>query len=71
MCSYDVQVINICRYNTESIWGSLYKGHVWFSFFPRSFSENLVVWRIWMRRESEYYGDHVQRNIKESIGIRM
>jgi hypothetical protein len=30
-------------------------GAVWFSFFLTSFSENIVVGRIWLCRESEYY----------------
>jgi hypothetical protein len=30
-------------------------GSVWFSFFLPSFSENLVVGRIWLCRESEYH----------------
>jgi hypothetical protein len=34
-------------------------GHVWFSFFLTSFSENLFVGRIWMWRESEYHYDYV------------
>jgi hypothetical protein len=32
-----------------------YDGPVWFSFFLTSFSENLVVGRIWLCRESEYH----------------
>jgi hypothetical protein len=46
-------------------------GPVWFSFFLRSFSENLAVGRIWMWRESEYRGEYVRRKIKESIRFRM
>jgi hypothetical protein len=43
-------------------------GHVWFSFFLTSFSENLAVGRIWLWRESEYHYDYLWRKIKLFIG---
>jgi hypothetical protein len=46
-------------------------GPVWFSFFLTSFSENLVVGRIWLWRESEYHYDYVWRKIKLFIGLRI
>jgi hypothetical protein len=46
-------------------------GHVWFSFFLTSFSENLAVERIWLWRESEYHYDHVWRKIKLFIGLKI
>jgi hypothetical protein len=36
-----------------------YIGPVWFSFFLTSFSENLVVERIWLWGEFEYHYDYV------------
>jgi hypothetical protein len=44
---------------------------VWFSFILTSFSENLAVGRIWLRRESEYHYDYVWRKIKLFIGLRI
>lgn len=46
-------------------------GSVWFSFFLTSFSENLVVGRIWLWEESEYHYDYVWRKIKLFIGFRI
>jgi hypothetical protein len=47
------------------------KGHVWFNFFLTSFSENLVVERIWLCRESEYCCDYMRRKMNVSIGFRI
>jgi hypothetical protein len=44
---------------------------VWFSFFLTSFSENLVVGRIWLWGESEYHYDYMWRKIKLFIGLRI
>jgi hypothetical protein len=46
-----------------------YMGAVWLSFFLTSFSENLVVGRIWLWGESEYYYDYVWRKIKLFIRL--
>jgi hypothetical protein len=46
-------------------------GHVWFSFFLTSFSENLAVGRIWLWGESEYHYNYVWRKIKLFIGLRI
>jgi hypothetical protein len=46
-------------------------GHVWFSFFLTTFSENLAVGRIWLWGESEYHYDYVWRKIKLFIGLRI
>jgi hypothetical protein len=37
-------------------------GHVWFSFFLTSFSENLAVGRIWLWGESEYHYNYVEED---------
>jgi hypothetical protein len=47
------------------------KGTVWFSFFLTSFSENLVVGRIWLWEESKYHYNYVWRKIKLFIGLRI
>jgi hypothetical protein len=44
---------------------------VWFRFFLISFSENLVVGRIWLWGESEYHYDYVWGKIKLFIGLRI
>jgi hypothetical protein len=49
---------------------SPYNGHVWFSFFLTSFSENLAMGRIWLWEKSEYHYDYVWRKINLFIGLR-
>jgi hypothetical protein len=48
-------VLTVCMIEFEIRYEIRYIVSVWFSFFLTSFSENLVVVRIWLCRESEYH----------------